>query len=695
MCKKTLIRNGVVPILALLINLSCVSQVVFSEWIAGKGTKGWDIVNDMTRDEAGNIYITGSFTDTLLKYRTESTSAKTGRSVYIAKFDTSGKLIWNKNIREGKPGFGSLIGKGKNDELILAGGEEVLQKKPEVPTGRSGFFISSLSTTGTVNRTQSFTGSKPDYLTSMVVDTLADEILVTGYFHDTLRIEEKTLVSGGMSDGAFLRFDLNGNIKSAQILGGKGEDKLNGIAIDSLGNRYVAGTFQRKIQFGKNTVLELKNRQEHGLFLLRYNYQGDITAAKHVATGKKIRVHSIVAVGDQIVVAGSFADHMTFGDNTLSSLGSDDVFLLCLDQTLKIKWHRQFGGTKKDRPSEIINIGNEIILSGSFTSSISIGEEKLTTSGSGSDVFIIALDHSGNLRWMRSAGGDSDDYPTCMISAPKDYIYLAGSFRQKFNLNGKTLQSVGEEDVFIGRLENCHLLTPAFKQPEYLCEGNLLHLDAGEGFISYDWANGLGRERTFDVTLGGEYPLALVTTNGCMIHDTVGVIELPRLVVNLGNDTTIADTSRIVLSAGENYAGYLWNNGTTKPENLINGIELKEGLNIVKVSVTSDKGCLGADVMVINMVRTMPNQLSELVSGSCYLFPNPTNDLITVYFTMPFKSLMLTVHDLMGKELLTHAVSGYVKNLPIEFNLGTLPKGLYTLNIKTERGIATRKIVHQ
>jgi hypothetical protein len=41
-----------------------------------------------------------------------------------------------------------------------------------------------------------------------------------------------------------------------------------------------------------------------------------------------------------------------------------------------------------------------------------------------------------------------------MIPSPKGYIYLAGSFRQKFNLNGKTLQAVGEEDVFIGRLEN-------------------------------------------------------------------------------------------------------------------------------------------------------------------------------------------------------------------------------------------------
>jgi hypothetical protein len=529
----------------------------------------------------------------------------------------------------------------------------------------------------------------------MIVDTMRSEIMVTGYFNDTLRIGEKTMVSGGMSDGALLWFDLHGNIKSVQTLGGKWDDQLSSMAIDNLGNLYVAGTFQRKIQLGKNTALVLKNHQEHGLFLVRYNYQGELTVAKHIAAGKKIRVHSIAAIGDQIIVAGSFSDHMTFGDKTLSSHGSDDVFLLCLDQTLQIIWYRHFGGAKKDRPSKIINIGNEIILSGSFTSSISIGEKKLTASGSGSDVFIIALDHNGNLRWMRSAGGESDDYPTCMIHGANDYIYLAGSFRQKFNMNQKTLQSVGEEDVFIGRLENCRLLTPVFKQPEYLCEGNLLHLDAGAGFTSYNWANGLGRERTFDIDLGGKYPLELIAANGCIIYDTVGVMDIPQPVVNLGNDTTIADTSHIVLSAGGNFAGYLWNNSSTKPETLINGVELKEGPNLIKVSVTCDKGCIGADEMVITMIRTMPSQRSEMVSGNCFLFPNPTRDLVTVYFTMPFKSLVITVHDIMGKELLTHAISGYIKSAPIEFNLGTLPKGLYTLNIKTECGIATRKIVLQ
>ncbi|MFZ4521091.1 MAG: T9SS type A sorting domain-containing protein [Bacteroidales bacterium] len=695
MNKNILLQTGTLTILVFLFNHSCVSQVVFSEWIAGTGTKGWDIVNDMTTDRNGNIYLTGSYADTSAKNNTGNTSAKIVRSMYVAKFDTNGKMAWKKNIRNYGSGYGSLIGRGKNNELILAGGTEIPHKTAGIKSGRSGIFISSLTTQGVVNWSQNFTGSKLDYLTSLVVDTLGAEILISGYFHDTLRIGETELITNGKSDGVFLQFGLSGILKNARVIGGYGEDKIDGIAIDNIGNHFVGGTFQQKIQFGKNTKLELNDRKEIGLFLACYNDNGDFILAKQLASGKKIRTHSIIGIDSSILIAGSFSDYMIIGNKTLASLGSDDIFLLCLDKALQIKWYKQIGGLKKDRPSKIISVNKEIILSGSFCSSISINQKKLTTSGIGSDVFVIAFDNSGNLRWMRSTGGEADDYPTSMIPVSKDYIYLAGSFQQKFNLNGKTLQSVGEEDVFIGRLENCHSLAPVFKKPESLCKGGLLHLDAGAGFTSYNWDNGVGRKRTFDIDQAGLHPLELIAVNGCIIYDTIGVLDIPQPYVYLGKDTTIADTSRIILHAGGNFTHCLWNNGTTTSENLIKGVELKEGPNVIMINVIGINGCTSADDMVINMIRTMPNQVSEKVSGSCILFPNPTNDLVTVYFTMSFKSLILTINDLMGRELVNRAVSGYVNNTPLEFNLGTLPKGIYILNMKTERGVATKKIVLQ
>ncbi|MCK9421795.1 MAG: T9SS type A sorting domain-containing protein [Bacteroidales bacterium] len=704
MNKKFLIQAATTAVLALLLNFSGIAQMVFSDWIATLGTPGWDLVNDMTGDASGAIYITGSYTDTTISTRSSSLAANTIRTMYVAKIDSSGKIIWNKNVRNCTSGFGSMIARGKDNQVILAGGEEISNKKKKLDACKSVFFISSLNPEGTVNWTQNFTGSKFDYLTSMVVDTLYGEIMITGYFHDTLRIRKQTYIARGLSDGIILRFDLNGAFKSARVLGGGGDDKIHCTAIDSLGNHYIAGIFQRKIQFEKDEkngkdqkdfVLELNNRRERGLFLAKYNHEGEIISAKHLASGEKIKANSVLSIGDLCFIAGSFSDNMLIGDQVLHSRGSDDIFLLCLDRELKIKWYKQIGGMKKDRASKVIQSGNEIILSGSFTSSIDFDQITLTASGNGSDVFLLALDFSGNLKWMQRAGGEANDYATCMMPGSKGYIYLAGSFRQTFALSEKTLQSAGEEDIFICRLENCSRKAPVFKQPEYLCEGSRLQLDAGEGFTSYDWANGMSRERTFNIDHGGEYPLELISPNGCYIYDTIEVVEIARPVINLGNDTIIADTARLVLQIHEKYARYLWNNGLTSPVYVIKGEELHEGPNLISLTVMNERGCPGYDDIVITMTRTSPNKISEIISGSCILFPNPTQDLVTLYFSFSFKSLELSMYDPMGKEVLARPASEYLKNTHLEFNLGAMPKGLYTLSIKTERGDATKKIILQ
>jgi hypothetical protein len=695
MYKTKLLRFVVVMALLFHGHLFGFSQKVFSDWVMGAGTKGWDIVNDIACDDSGNVYITGSNIDTIGKTSMSGNATNARKCLFIARYDSSGKLVWNKNIRKSETGYGSLLAFVKPDQIIMTGGTESVNDGSAPYRGNFDFFISALDLSGKITWTKSFSGTRTDFLTSMIVDTINQEILIAGYFHDTLMINEKKFISKGRSDGFVLRFDMVGNLKETQIIGGKGNDNIGCLSVNVIGDRFTAGTFQGKIQFAKDKVLELSNPRMVGLFLTRTNSNGNFLGAKQIVTGKKIKVTAMVCQGEYTFMTGSFSDDITVNNQALHSLGSDDIFLLCIDSALKVKWHKQIGGIRKDRPAGLINTGKEIILTGSYCSELKIGQTSITPAGKGSDLFLISLDPSGRLKWMRSAGGESDDYPTGIEYSSGDYIYMAGSFRKSFNINSEKIKSNGEEDLFICRLENCRLLAPEFKRPQYLCDGFPLQLDAGQGFSSYNWADGLGMERVLTVVQPGEYSLELVAGNGCMVYDTIGVMDVPSPVINLGNDTTLADTARIMLDASKDFAQYLWNNGATKPEILVKGIDLQEGPNLLNVTVTSDKGCVGHDDIVITMIRTIPNHISELVAESCTLFPNPTRDIVTVYFTMSFESLILTIHDLMGKEVIVQSVSRYVANVPVELDLAALPKGLYTIKIKTDRGDATKKIVLQ
>jgi len=695
MKKNLVFKSWLVLTLILLFGTNTYSQTVFSEWMVGAGKQGWDIVNDIACDDSGNVFITGSNMDTVIKTRMTGVATNSRKGMFIAKYDSAGKFLWNKNILKQSSGFGSLISIGKENQIILAGGTTIDESESGTKHGKFGFFISSLNEIGKINWITKFSGVRSDFLTSMIVDTLRNEILLAGYFHDTLIISGKTFINKGRADGFLFRFDMNGAFKEAQIIGGKGDDKLYCTAINTFGDLFIAGTYQRKIQFSKNKSLELSSPNQVGLFISKLNDSGECVAAKQLLSGKKIKVNHITWMDGLCFITGGFSDNVNIDSQVLRSLGSEDIFLLCVDSSLQVKWYKQIGGIKKDRSAGIINTGKEIILTGSFCSEIKMGQKHMIPSGKGSDIFLMSFDTKGTLKWMRSAGGDYDDYPTCIEYGHDNYIYVAGSFRNSFKLNSATMNSNGEEDLFICRLENCRIKAPEFKQPEYLCDGFPLKLDAGPGFSSYNWADGLGYEQVFTINQGGNYSLDLVAPNGCMIYDTIGVIDSPSPVVYLGNDTTIADTSRIFLNAGKNFTHYLWNNGATKPEIQVKGIDLHEGPNLMNVTVTSEEGCVGHDDIVIEMLRTMPNYNSELIAESCILFPNPTRDIVTVSFTIPFESLTLTIHDLMGKEVMSNSVSQYVTNFPIELNLGSLPKGLYTLKINTNRGNATKKIVLQ
>ncbi len=697
MINKNLRKTLITLILAVIFHLNGAGQWIFSDWAATLSTKGWDIVNDMLSDSSGNIYITGSSSDTTVNTRTSIPNNHTRRLMYIAKFDSAGNLLWKKYITNSSWGFGNLLAMS-GEKIILAGGFEDAESEKDLnkQIKKSGLFISSLNKDGIENWKKSFIGTRLDYLTSIALDTVNEEILIAGYFHDTLKIQEKTFVSKGNSDGIILQLNMQGALNKAQVLGEGGYNRITCLTVDKLGNHYALGTFHKRINLNQNNTLSLNSNKDCGLFLVKYNHEGKLITAKNLATGTKIKPVSCLIFDDNFLISGNFSDNLSTENQILRSQGGEDIFLLCLDVNMKEKWSKKIGGNKKDHISRAMNIKDEIIFTGSFCSSVIFDKQTLTSKGNGSDIFIFSLNLEGDINWVMTTGGKGDDFLTCLDYTPnKGYIYIAGSFKSAFNLNGKNIQSAGNEDIVIARLENCKPLLPKFNHPESICEGNFLRLDPGGGYTSYNWNNGESSERIFETNEPGAIFLELIAKNGCRISDTISVVQSKKPQVNLGNDTIISDTSRIVLHPDDQFKQYLWNNGSTAPEIVIKGVTLTEGPNQIKLSIIDDQGCTGDDEIVIMIKRAHSTKLPELVSGKCIIYPNPAHDLIKVSFTMPLESLKLTLTNTLGTELITKSYSGCVENKPIDFNTNTISPGLYLLQLETELGTATKKIIIQ
>ena len=101
-----------------------------------------------------------------------------------------------------------------------------------------------------------------------------------------------------------------------------------------------------------------------------------------------------------------------------------------------------------------------------------------------------------------------------------------------------------------------------------ICSGDSIILNAGhQNNTSYIWQNG-STDSLFVVNQSGWYIVTLENTN-CYFTDSiyVGIIDLPE--IDLGNDTTICQGETILLSSNILGAFYLWQDGSTSPNYLV------------------------------------------------------------------------------------------------------------------------------
>ncbi|MFA5419788.1 MAG: hypothetical protein WC341_15150, partial [Bacteroidales bacterium] len=635
------------------------SQVALSEWAIHTGNSGCDIVNATTCDSAGNLYLTGSLSDTLSKTVSDNAALNFMKYLFLSKYDTTGKLTWAKSISGINPEYGSLLTINSEDKLIVACGSSQVKKGKKTNPKKYTFYLSCLDTSGTGLWTVQFTGTNIDYLTSITISKKNNDILLGGYFYDTLTIQDKQLVSNGKADAFLLCFHSDGKLRYSFSFGGKDDDRINALLARDDGSLILAGNHQRKITLPDNLVLENTSLHYKGVFLATLDETGKMVKAKNFCTGKNVQVVALAGHGNNVYFACNFSDYLTFENQNIASAGSEDICIFSLGTDFSLKWNKQIGSLRNDRVSSMVENENEIIFSGSFSDTLSIGNLLLHSTGIGNDIFVASLNKVGDILWVKQMGGNADDYPKTLTLSPQKYIYLSGSFRKQMDISGRMIFSSGEEDIFTVRIEHCNAKMPHFRNPEVLCGGSSLTLDAGNGFISYKWNNGESREQTFMIQKGGNYPLELQNKNGCLINDTVHVLEVTPPEISLGNDTTISGEQWLYLHPEGEYAAWEWSNGAKDSVIILKADECFEGPNYIWVNVTNTNGCTGYAGLTVNVIKNVTNTVDRELAEACTLFPNPNNSQFTLYLAKDYDRVEIIIHDPLGKNVYRQVITNH------------------------------------
>lgn len=128
-----------------------------------------------------------------------------------------------------------------------------------------------------------------------------------------------------------------------------------------------------------------------------------------------------------------------------------------------------------------------------------------------------------------------------------------------------------------------------------ICAGDSVVLDAGPGFVSYSWNNGLPSQ-TLTVTSPGVYSVTVEDGNTCFGSDTNVVTQASLPIVNIGPDIEYCQgtTFNQLIDAGSGWVLQTWMDGVfTQIRNI------DETNDTVWVEVVDTNGCTNTDTLYV------------------------------------------------------------------------------------------------
>lgn len=227
-----------------------------------------------------------------------------------------------------------------------------------------------------------------------------------------------------------------------------------------------------------------------------------------------------------------------------------------------------------------------------------------------------------------------------------------------------------------------------------ICIGSVLNLTAN-GANTYSWSNGASTSSiAVSPTINTTYSVTGTSLAGCTnaISQSVTVNPIPTIIVSQSNTIIcVGETATISASGASTYS---WSFGPTT--NII--IVSPNSTSLYTLTGTSINGCTNTAIVALVVdVCTGISQL-KIKSTEFEVVPNPFNENIVV---VGAEQSEIKIYNCIGAIIYFSEMEN--QNLPagastkagMEINLSNLISGLYFIQIKTENGLATKKIIKE
>lgn len=741
---------------------------------------GNDYGQDIKVDSQGNVYVCGRVKNatTFGWASTPVTPPLHGdQDAFIAKYNNSGQLIWVKRNGGISHDYANGLCLDNQNNLYVTGyftGTINFEGNTYNSTGVSDFYVAKFNSSGNLIwfKHGGSSGSNA-YANAITVynDTL---IHIAGTYSGTVNFETQTITSTGNNEIFLVALDSTGALHWIKSAGSTGLDECLSIANDSTGNVYICGSFSLTAYFDVLSVTRTGSGFRDA-YLAKYNSSGQAQWVRKIGS-PQLDVANKVAYDKNgyIITAGYVRANTTFFDannqqSYTTHAGAEDIFICKHDLNGNLIWGKGFGSSGFDQGGSVwVNNSSEIFLTGEFTTAFGLDTIALTPIGT-RDLFFSKFSPNGNIIWAKTVagypGGGYFPVNNACFADVNDYLYTTGGFKATTGFDSFALTASGSsEDAFLGKISpklfanihasdtlicvtdsvkifftGAHSITtfnwtipgatlnqvadtvfahfnspgnyqvqlqvsdgvdilivnnvfiqvvnsplPYLGTDTTLCPGNTINLNVSPGYDTYLWNTA---ETTTGITVSSQGLYSVeVTLGNCTGSDTIQINYYPAQQISLGNDSTVCLEDNYALSVSSDFISYLWNNGQTTNSVLVN----QTGNYFLQVTDTNN--CIQySDTVYFNVPVCLSVNDAYSASNNFSIYPNPANNKIYIKYDNFIDSYIdeIFITNILGQKI--YAVK-FLSALNLFVDITSFNEGYYYVSIINNNETITKPL---
>ncbi|MGB3077363.1 MAG: T9SS type A sorting domain-containing protein [Chitinophagales bacterium] len=649
------------------------------EWQNTIGGNSYDELYSVQQTSDDGYILGGRSYSGLSGDKTEASAG--GWDYWVVKLNSAGDIEWQNAI--GGSGDDNLWSAEETaDGGYILGGYStsgISGDKTEASLGAADYWVVKLDNIGNIEWQNTIGGSNTDYL--VAIHQIADGGYILGGYSISTISGDKTEATIGVYDFWVLKLNATGSILWQNTIGGNSTEYLRSIQQTSDGGYILGGSSYSGVG-GDKTEANFDGGEFKDYWVVKLNSNGNVQWQNAIGAIGDDAVGAIGQTSDGGYIIGGYSTSGISGDKSEASLGNYDYWVLKLNAAGIVQWQNTIGGSSGDYLNSIQQTGDGgFILGGHSYSGISGDKtEAVTGGGAFNDYWIVKLYGTTPL----------NSIVTNAIT-PLNY-FQNGTVSIPYTATG----TFNAGNIFTAQLSDA---SGSFSSPTAI--GSLSSTLSGiiNGIIPLTTPPG----SAYRIRVVSANPNISGTDNGQNITINALTCDVPDGQSASNITSSSAKLYWNAKTAANKYKVRYRVTGTTTWTKISANNNLKKLTALSAATpydwqVESICNTLGLGISTWSSMQNFTTNALRLSSEeeiSFNVYPNPVTSFATITFTLHQPgNVLIRLFSVEGKELMEIANENFSEgNHTVNFPAGTLAAGIYFVQLNTDQGVMTKKVM--